>query len=259
MSPPRAANSSGVKPVRVRKSTSAPCATSSRTLSRCPSPIAHIRAEWPVLPTVALTAAPRASSVSTMLASPVRAAIMSGVRPLAWARSGFAPPAAARSTIAGLAFSHASASGVTPRLLAAVRVGARLEQKVGQLQVVPVAAHCSAVAPSGRRASTSAPASSSARTDSVFCCAAASTSRVSAAPAAATPDAASSPTMHRPLKMCLMLLIARLPPRAASGTAGCSLCPIPATTSGSRRRQCRARSAAPPAHHGGPRRVRLRK
>ena len=44
----------------------------------------------------------------------MRAAVISGVSPLAWAAFGFAPAARRRSTIDALAFSHARASGVTP-------------------------------------------------------------------------------------------------------------------------------------------------
>ena len=114
MSPVRAAAISGENACRGWGSTSAPCATSARTTSGWRSATAHISAVSWVAAVAASTSAPPDSSARTTSTLPVRAAVISGVRPFACAASGFAPAARSRSTIDALAFSHARASGVTP-------------------------------------------------------------------------------------------------------------------------------------------------
>ena len=114
ISPLRAANSSGVKPFDVERCTSAPPSISRRTNSRWPPEIAHISAVASAPVVAALTLAPRATSALPTATLPVRAAIISGVRPLSCARFGLAPASSSRSTIAAFAFSQARASAVTP-------------------------------------------------------------------------------------------------------------------------------------------------
>ena len=115
MSPLRAANISGVKPLVVDRRTSAPPAMSVRAISVVTVASAPTSARSHSRPSVAaLTLAPFASSAFTTSRLPVRAAIMSGVSPLVCARFGSAPAPSSLFTIAVLAFSQARASGVTP-------------------------------------------------------------------------------------------------------------------------------------------------
>ena len=83
-------------------------------MSPRPSAAAHISAVSRVAVVAAFTAAPLDTRARTISILPVRAAVISGVRPFTWAAFGFAPAPSNRSTIAALAFSQARASGVTP-------------------------------------------------------------------------------------------------------------------------------------------------
>ena len=113
-SPFRAANMSGVKPFTVERCGSAPASSRSRTIPGCASATAHMRALLRVSRVAAFTSAPCPMSVRTTSALPVRAAVISGVRPLARAAFTFAPASTRRRTIGRLAFSAARSSGVTP-------------------------------------------------------------------------------------------------------------------------------------------------
>ena len=75
---------------------------------------AHINAVWPRQPSVVSTTAPWTSSARTALASPVRAAAMSGVSPSGLARLASAPASSSRVIMGVLPLIAASASGVTP-------------------------------------------------------------------------------------------------------------------------------------------------
>ena len=114
MSPFRAANSSGVKPLTVEARASAPASSSTRTTPACPSATAHISAVLPVSEVASLTRAPPVSRRRTTSSLPVRAAVIRGVRPLVWLAFASAPAASNASVMAGLAFSAARCNGVTP-------------------------------------------------------------------------------------------------------------------------------------------------
>ena len=111
MSPFRAANRSGVKPLTVDARASAPASSSTRTMSACPSATAHISAVLPVSDVALLTRAPPPMRRRTTCALPVRAAVIRGVRPLVWLAFASAPAASSASVMAGLAFSAARCSG----------------------------------------------------------------------------------------------------------------------------------------------------
>ena len=114
MSPLRAANMSGVKPLAVEVWTLAPPSMSVVMISEWPIASAHMSAVAFVSSVVALTFARLAISALTTFALPVRDAIISGVRPLFCVAFGSAPASSSRPTIASLAFSDARASAVTP-------------------------------------------------------------------------------------------------------------------------------------------------
>ena len=114
MSPFRAANMSGVKPFTVERCGSAPASSRRCTISGCGSDTAHMRALLRVSPVTALTSAPCPTSSRTTSVLPVRAAVISGVRPLACDAFTLAPASTRRRAIGRLAFSAARSSGVTP-------------------------------------------------------------------------------------------------------------------------------------------------
>ena len=107
-------NISGVNPFLVDTWGSAPALSKMRTISGWGSETAHIRAVLCVVLTVAFTSAPAVTSIVTMSALPVRAAVISGVSPLVCDAFTFAPAASNLATISRLAFSAARSSGVTP-------------------------------------------------------------------------------------------------------------------------------------------------
>ena len=114
ISPFRAAYISVVKPLAVEARGSAWASSSTRAMSGCGSPTAHINAVLCVSAVAVLTSAPCSRSASTTATLPVREAIIRGVSPLVWAAFASAPASSSFVTIATLRFSLARASGVTP-------------------------------------------------------------------------------------------------------------------------------------------------
>ena len=113
-SPLAAANRNGVKPSAVDVAGSAPPLSRARATFVCEPATAHINAVPCVATVRAFTSAPSASSTLTTGRLPVRAATMSGVRPLACAALAAAPAASSFSTMVRLAFSAARSRDVTP-------------------------------------------------------------------------------------------------------------------------------------------------
>ena len=74
----------------------APLSSNSCTISGWRSEMAHINAVLLVSAVAALTSAPLLTSACTTSVLPVRAAVISGVRPLVWAESALAPAASNR-------------------------------------------------------------------------------------------------------------------------------------------------------------------
>ena len=93
---------------------SAPASISNRTTSALFSAAAHISAVWPRQLSIALTAAPRASSALTTLVLPVRAAVIRMVSPAGMSALASAPASRSASTTSGLPLAQANDSGVIP-------------------------------------------------------------------------------------------------------------------------------------------------
>ena len=145
-------------------------------MSGCDSATAHISAVLVVSVVAALTAAPCTMSASTTSTLPVRAAVISGVRPLVRAMFGSAPAFSNVWTIARLAFSVARSSGVTPWPSTALTSAPARKSTSAVSRSSQWAAQRRAVAPSARAVLTSMPWSTSSRTVPMSCSAAALTS-----------------------------------------------------------------------------------
>ena len=138
----------------------------------------------------------------TAPALPVPAHVMSGVSPVAIAVFGFAPAFSRRSTMAALAFVHASDNGVVRRSLAASTCAPARMRRSAVSRSFQCAAQSSAVDPSSARTLGSAPCFNSLRTLAGSLLRAASTRRrsPSAAETTAAIRSARAPVANTPAR-----------------------------------------------------------